>query len=53
MTPGEVEAKTKAYRAAEAATLDKYGPEWGEVKDAVQTSLMWSLMYDPKVGPMF
>ena len=43
-------AKTETGRAAEAATLDKYGPEWGEVADAVQTSLMWSLMYDPKLS---
>ena len=39
--------KTAAYRATERATLTKYG-EWADVKDAVQTSLMWSLVYDPK-----
>ena len=50
MAVSAAQARTKSYRAAEAATLDKYGPEWGEVKDAVQTSLMWSLMYDPKLS---
>lgn len=39
--------RTSAYRAKELATLDKYGA-WADVKDAVQTSLMWSLVYDPK-----
>ena len=47
LSAAAVLAKTSAYRAAELATLDKYG-EWGDVKDAVQTSLMWSLVYDPK-----
>ena len=42
-----VVAKTATYRATELATLDKFG-SWGAVKDAVQTSLMWSLVYDPK-----
>ena len=41
-----VTAKTAQYRAREAATLQKtYGAEWADVKDAVQTALMWSLMY--------
>jgi hypothetical protein len=35
-------------RTAELATLTKYGEDWADVKDAVQTSLMWSLVYDPK-----
>jgi hypothetical protein len=48
-TPAAVVAKTEEYRAAEAATLTKYG-EWAEVKDAIQSSLMWSFMYDPRVG---
>ena len=42
-------AKTKRYRADEAATLTKYN-NWGEVKDAMQSSLMWSVIYDPKEG---
>ena len=49
MTAAAITAKTKAYRAKEAATLDGWG-EWGEVKDAMQTSLMWSFMFDPKEG---
>lgn len=48
-TPGAVLAKTKAHRAAELATLEKYG-EWVDVKDAIQTVLAWSFMYDPKEG---
>lgn len=48
-TPGDVVAKTRAYRATEAGRLAKYG-EWADVKDAVQTSLMWSVMYDPKLS---
>jgi hypothetical protein len=55
-TSASVVAKTAAYRRAERATLEPYGSEWGEVKDAVQTALMWSFMYDPKEGlvaPMF
>ena len=55
-TVWSVGAKTAAYRAAEKATLARYGEEWGEVKDAIQTALMWSFMYDPKEGlvaPMF
>jgi hypothetical protein len=38
-TPAAAIAKTEQYRAAEAATLTKYG-EWAEVKDAMQSSLM-------------
>lgn len=55
-TPQAVAAKTEAYRLAERATLALYGEEWSEVKDAIQTALMWSFMYDPKEGlvaPMF
>lgn len=47
-TGGSVKAKTEVARVKEAQTLDKYGESWRDVKDAVQTSLMWSLMYDPK-----
>jgi len=42
-------ARASHYRAREAATLERYG-EWAEVKDAMQTSLMWSFIYDPKEG---
>ena len=49
-TAEEIAAKSALYRTKEAATLDKYGPVWGEVKDAVQTSLMWSIILDPKEG---
>ena len=49
-TAHSVLSKTAQYRQQEAATLDKYGTEWGEVADAIQTSLMWSFMYDPKEG---
>jgi hypothetical protein len=49
MTAAAVATKTAAYRAKEAATLDGWG-EWGEVKDAMQTSLAWSFMFDPKEG---
>ena len=49
-TAAAVAAKTSSYEAAEAKTLAEYG-EWAEVKDAVQTSLMWSIIYDPKEGP--
>ena len=55
VTAAEVVAKTAGYRAREAATLEKYG-EWADVKDAVQTVLAWSFMYDPKEGlvaPMY
>eukprot|EP00039_Didymoeca_costata_P032943 m.40010 g.40010 ORF g.40010 m.40010 type:complete len:1184 (+) comp9617_c0_seq4:174-3725(+) len=41
--------KTQLYRSNELATLDKYG-EWAEVKDAIQTVMMWSFMYDPREG---
>ena len=30
-------------------TLTRYGA-WSSVKDAMQTSLMWSLIYEPKEG---
>eukprot|EP00041_Stephanoeca_diplocostata_P022284 m.529731 g.529731 ORF g.529731 m.529731 type:complete len:1108 (+) comp22020_c0_seq2:118-3441(+) len=46
----DVLRKTAEYRAAEMATLEPYGPEWSPVKDAMQTVLMWSLMYDAKEG---
>jgi hypothetical protein len=42
-TVSQLAAKTAAYRATEAATLDKYGT-WADVKDAVQTVLAWSFM---------
>jgi hypothetical protein len=42
-------ARARTYREREAATLAKY-EEWAEVKDAMQTSLMWSFIYDPKEG---
>ena len=45
----DVLSKTAAYRAMEAATLTKFG-EWADVKDAMQSSLMWSFIYDPKEG---
>ena len=48
-TAASVIAKTKAHRAAELALLTKYG-EWADVKDAIQTVLAWSFMYDPKEG---
>ena len=44
-----VRARVREYRAAEAATLQRYGA-WSSVKDAMQTSLMWSLIYEPKEG---
>jgi hypothetical protein len=49
-TAAAIIAKTADYRAKEAARLSKYGPDWSDVKDAVQTSLMWSVMYDPKLS---
>jgi hypothetical protein len=49
-TAAAIVTKTADYRAKEAARLGKYGPEWSDVKDAVQTSLMWSIMYDPKLS---
>jgi hypothetical protein len=49
-TAASVLTKTAAYRAKEAGRLVKYGTEWADVKDAVQTSLMWSLMYDPELS---
>jgi hypothetical protein len=42
-TAADVIAKTAMYRKEELATLTKYG-EWADVKDAVQTSLMWSCL---------
>ena len=48
-TAAAVATKTSEYQAAEAQTLDMYG-EWAEVKDAMQSSLMWSFIYDPKEG---
>ena len=44
-----VARRTEAHRAREAATLAPYG-EWAEVKDAMQSSLMWSFIFDPKEG---
>lgn len=55
-TAASVAAKTSTYRARQRATLAPYGSEWGDVKDAIQTALMWSFMYDPREGlvaPMF
>lgn len=55
-TQESIVSKTAAYRAAERATLAPYGDEWADVKDAIQTALMWSFMYDPREGlvaPMF
>lgn len=49
LSAATIAKKTVAYRSKEAATLDKYG-EWADVKDAMQSSLMWSFMYDPKEG---
>jgi hypothetical protein len=49
MSLATIAAKTMAYEAREAATLTPY-KEWAEVKDAMQTSLMWSFTYDPKEG---
>jgi len=48
-TGDAVSQRVVAYHAAEEATLTPYG-EWAEVKDAMQTSLMWSMIYDPKEG---
>ena len=48
-TASAVATKTTSYRAKEAATLEGWG-DWGEVKDAMQSSLTWSFMYDPKEG---
>ena len=48
-----VAAATAAARAKEAATLARYAPDWDEVADALQTSLMWSLAYDPREGLVF
>lgn len=42
--------KTAEYRTRELDRLAKYGPAWSDVKDAVQTSLMWSVMWDPKLS---
>ena len=50
MKPSDVAVKTAAYRAAELKTFRPYGAEWGEVKDAMQSSLMWSFIYDPLEG---
>ena len=49
-TSAAVAARTAAHRAAEAKTLEPYGAEWGEVKDAMQTSLAWSFVFDPLEG---
>ena len=49
LSAAAVATKTASYRAKEAATLEGWG-EWGEVKDAMQSSLMWSFMFDPKEG---
>ena len=43
-TAAGVLAKTAAYRARELQRLAKYGPEWSDVKDAVQTSVMYGVL---------
>lgn len=48
-TAPAVLARTTAHREQELAALTKYG-EWAPVKDAIQTVLAWSFMYDPKEG---
>jgi hypothetical protein len=50
LSAADVTDKTAKYRAKELATLAKYGDEWGPVKDAVQTVLAWSFIYDNKEG---
>ena len=44
-----VRARVAEYRSAEAALLTTYG-DWASVKDSMQSSLMWSMVYDPKEG---
>ncbi len=46
----DIIAKAIEFREKELMLLSQYGSEWKDVKDAVQTSLMWSLMYDPKLS---
>ena len=46
-TAAAVLARTAAHRGQELAALAKYR-EWAPVKDAIQTVLAWSFMYDPK-----
>eukprot|EP00936_MAST-01D_sp_MAST-1D-sp1_P001464 g1464.t1 len=48
-----VSLATAAARANEASRLLRYAPHWHEVADALQTSLMWSLIYDPREGLVF
>jgi hypothetical protein len=50
LSVAEVVNRTELYRSREAATLAKYGEEWSPVKDAVQSVLMWSFIYDNKEG---
>ena len=42
--------RNQQYREAELSKLASYGREWSDVKDAVQTALMWSTMYSPSRG---
>jgi hypothetical protein len=48
-TAAAVLARTAAHRAQELVALARYGT-WAPVKDAIQTVLAWSFMYDPKEG---
>lgn len=48
-TAAAVLARTDTHRTQELAALAKYG-EWAPIKDAMQTVLAWSFMYDPKEG---
>jgi hypothetical protein len=50
LSAADITSKTASYRSKEAATLTKYGDEWAPVKDALQTVLMWSFVYDNKEG---
>lgn len=50
LSVAEVVNRTELYRSREAATLAKYGEEWSPVKDAVQSVLMWSFIYDNREG---
>ena len=43
-------ANAARMRGAELTKLAAYGAEWSDVKDAVQTVLMWSTCYSPLWG---
>ena len=49
-TASNVLARNRRYREAEVSKLAAYGREWSDVKDAVQTALMWSTVYTPSRG---